>query len=303
MLTVGKFCLAALLFVHFSLFPRLAVAASLPVGFSIQYVTFYKKFKSTHELARESEKYVHANVNMAGLIDKVRASSDEPLPEVQLRGGKLYFKAEGKTYELIHRGGSQFLWNGKLIDLAKDLSSLTASYRQINNWVVPSANAVAPLVILVVALMFVIAGAAVCTNLGIEKYFNGADLRISWKRPPGKFNFYLKGIQAQLSQVCPGAANASEVAVDYDYERFFSSYCGALTPHYRETRAIMASRKSVEVEVAERFYGPSVNQNNKDVIAAVVSDVDFMKACIEDSRPAVNPHGSADSAVPGEAKK
>ena len=281
--------LSLFLLIHFAFFPKLALAASVSNGFNVHYVDFYQKFKFTHELARGAEKYVAVNPNMAALIKKVMLSIDQPLPEIQLLNGKLYFKGAGKRYELSHRGGTQFIFDGKLFDISKDLSPLMALSDPVGGgWLIPSANAVVPFVVWgLVAIMVVMAGAMVCTNASITGYFSKVNLPIQWHTPPGKFNSYLKGFEAGLTKICPGAANAAGVGLDYDYERFFKNYCGALTPNYRETPAAMASRRVVHSATAERFYGASASEVNKAVIAAAVDDSSFMTTCLADRDRAV----------------
>ena len=276
--------LSLFLLIHFAFFPRLALATSVSNGFNSHYLNFYKKFSSTHELAKGVEKYSAINRNLPGLIKKVSLSVDQPLPEIQLRNGNLYFKSAGKTYELSYRSGTQFIFDGKLFDIAKDLSPLMALSDPVGGgWLIPSANAVIPFVVWgLVAIMVVMAGAMVCTNASITGYFSKVNLPIKWHTPPGKFNSYLKGVEAELTKICPGAANAAGVGLDYDYERFFKNYCSALTPGYRETSAAMASRRVVHPATAERFYGDSVSEVNKAVIAAAVDDTNFMTTCLAD---------------------
>ncbi|MBY0383587.1 hypothetical protein K2X05_00380 [bacterium] len=265
------------------------MASELRRGFQPAYVELYKKYKMTHELAEDAKNFKSTNRNIPFLIQKIKSAPNEKLPQVKLSKGILYFVTAEKTYVFSHVRKSEFLFDGKLVDISKDLSKDPLFATAVSHWLIPSAEAVAFVPILFWAgLLLVVSAAGYCSNENIEKAFKKAaevtgvkDFSAKWVTAPSKFNQYFNQVAPEIRVSCEGVAFADESmrTSNYDFAGFFAKYCADLKPGYRQTTSIMAGQ-GLNESVAEKFYG-NADEQQKMVIRAIAEDHTYMKDCIE----------------------
>lgn len=251
--------------------PQSAIAA--PSRFSNQYVEFYHRIKTTHDLANVARTYKTKNPSVDLLIQQIKSNPPQKLPRLRVRGHQLHFETPEGIRRLKHVSGTRFLLDEKPIDLAADFSQ-SSNTSSIPWSFIPEAHAVAPLFWVAVIIVTAVVGSAVCFNSSVENFFEEKQIAAKWVRP-GEFNRYMRKLKEQLKPICPGAAWAEKPS-DYDYEDFFRNYCAQLK--------ISDSSAGFKSSIASMFMG-TADEGDQALIQAASEDKEFMKTCIQSAKP------------------
>jgi hypothetical protein len=253
--------------------------ATRALSFSNASLDFYKKLNTTHELADFATQFKKNNQNMPYLIEKIKSSKNQPLPKVKLSAGHIYFLVEGKSYKLSYLKQNQYLIDGQVIDLSKDLAQQFETAWQPTDLLIQRAHAIAPLFWMAVIIVTAVAGSAVCINSSVsDNLFNKNEITAKWLKA-GSLNRYMRELKNKLKPMCPGAAWAqSDAANNFDYEQFFKSYCSRLASRNTNISAIISS--GFNEEVASPLL-QNTDEADRALIQAATADVQFMEVCLK----------------------
>ncbi len=258
--------LAHTLLIALFIYPNPAIAA--PSRFTSEYVQFYTKLKTTHDLAQVARLYKSKNPSVDLLINQIKSKPAKKLPRLRVRGHQLHFETAEGLHRLKHVSGTRFLIDDKPFDIAADFNQQFASTTSPFS-LIAEAHAVAPLFWVAVIIVTAVVGSSVCFSSSVDNFFEEKEISAKWLRP-GEFNRYMRKLKEKLKPICPGAAWA-DMPADYDYEKFFNSYC-------TELKKKKGSEPFSE-HVASLFYG-AADEADKALIQAATQDGDFMKQCL-----------------------
>ncbi len=238
-------------------------------------VQILNKFKNTHELANMALKHT-PSASLREEIKKILKDPAQPLPPFRLRGNSLELKIDNQTYLITHVRGSQFNFNGKMLDLENEnwykkiLNEKTETSALWNQFVIPQAHAGIPLIIGAIVIFGIVACIGSAALDGLKKSLAAATSKINPDNVyenPKELNDGLQEAELVVCGTFSCCVNAGTVVNKADYASFLKETC-------------KASPQTYDKRKEELFTKYKFDENNKYFITNFMEDnPDYMSAC------------------------
>ena len=259
-------------------------------------------FRNTHQLFKTTLFATNAPPSLAAAMAAQLKKKSLPLNEFKLMtDGSVQFQLQNKNHNLSRDAGDRFRLDGKLVDLNSKEWPTEVGYQLLPLFGLPvlieSADAVAPLAVLVVGALIVILGGVVCSAPNIK--ISGAKT-ISLGNTAAE-RAITEMIRDARQQVCKGGCDiacAAPAGGKFDHLAYLNGLCGEVAKKYstvddvergsqefeRVVNPRQARRSQLMAEVSRVNYQRSQNLSldsvDQQILSGLTSDPDIMKWCV-----------------------
>lgn len=277
-------------------------ANSVGAGFKAQDVTKLNGFRNTHQLFSSALSGTDTPPRLAAAMTAQLAKKSLSLSEFKpMTDGTVQFQLQNKNHIFSREAGNRFRLDGQLIDLNSKEWPPDVSLQILPLFGLPvlieSAEAVAPLAILVVGALIVILGGVVCSAPNIK--ISGAKT-ISLGNTAAE-RAITEMIRDARNQVCKGGCDiacAAPAGGEFDHLAYLNGLCSEVAKKYstledlergsQEFEPIVnprqVRRSQLMAEVSRVNYQRSQNLAldgvDQQILSGLTSDPDIMKWCV-----------------------
>jgi hypothetical protein len=277
-------------------------ADTLNSGFKPREIAKMNGFKNTHQLFTTALTGVKIPPGLAAAMKAQLNKKSIPLPELKpMVDGTVQFQFQNKTHSLSRDSGNRYRLDGKLVDLNSNDWPTEVSFQVLPLFglplVIDSAEAVAPLAILVYGALIVILGGVVCSAPDI-KISGAKTISLGDTAAERAINDMIRNAR---QQVCKGGCDiacAAPAGGEFDHLAYLDGLCTEVAKKFTSVEAVergaqefertvnarQVRRTQLMAEVSrvntQRSQTLMLDGVDQQILSGLTSDPDIMKWCV-----------------------